>query len=82
MTGDLQQKQHVYILLCLPCRDRQLMRSSVVTCCLCGFFVCPAGGGPSEGAEAAHQTAEGGTEETSTEGRSQFGDQIQERERK
>lgn len=45
-------------------------------------FLCPAGGGPSEGAEAAHQTAEGGTEETSTEGRSQFGDQIQERERK
>lgn len=46
------------------------------------FFVCPAGGGPSEGAEAAHQAAEGGAEETSAEGRSQPSDQIQERKPK
>lgn len=38
------------------------MCACVVTC-YCR--VCAAGRGPSEGAEAAHQTAEGGTEETS-----------------
>ena len=44
--------------------------------------MCPVGGGPSEGAEAAHQTAEGGSEETPAEGRGQPGDQIQERKPK
>ncbi|CAG07849.1 unnamed protein product, partial [Tetraodon nigroviridis] len=42
--------------------------------------VCPAGGGPSKNTQAAHQAAEGSTEETSAERRSQLGDESQERE--
>lgn len=40
----------------------------------------PVGDSSSEGAETAEQAAEGGSEETSAEGRIQSGDQSQERE--
>lgn len=46
------------------------------------FAFCPTGGGSSEGATAAHQAAEGSTEETTAERRSQSCDQIKEREPK
>lgn len=61
------------VAVCLSC-DRQHSPSSVV------ISVHPAGCGAPESTQAAHQTAEGSTEETSAERRSQLGDKIQERE--
>lgn len=57
----------------LSCGDRQNLLHVLL------LSVCPAGGGPSESTQAAHQTAEGSTKEASAERRSQLGDEIQER---